>query len=222
MRNRSSLGAVALMALALAVGALLVSASTVSAHARRESSTPGTSEVVATSPPSVEIIFTQEIQRISGTYGIDVTDEAGADVTAGDAVIDDIDRTKMSVALQPNLPDGRYVVMFRNVSDADGDAFEAGFAFYVGVEPTDEQLAEDALLEPPEVSATQTFEAGGETPSGTPPPSSSPGATPDPPVNGDDDGGGSNTAVIVIVVIAAAAVGIALGFAAYRFLRSSG
>jgi methionine-rich copper-binding protein CopC len=216
MRNRSSLGAVALMALAFAVGALLVTASTVSAHARRESSTPGTSEVVATSPPSVEIIFTQEIQRISGTYGIDVTDEAGADATAGDAVIDDIDRTKMSVALQPNLPNGRYVVMFRNVSDADGDAFEAGFAFYVGVEPTDEQLAEDALLEPPEVSATQTFEAGGETPS------SSPGATPAPPVDSDDDGGGNNTAVVVIVVIAAAAIGIGLGFAAYRFLRSSG
>jgi methionine-rich copper-binding protein CopC len=217
--SKRSLIAAGTLTVALIAVMLAASATAVSAHARRKSSTPEAGEVLAASPASVAIVFTQEVQKISGTYGIDVNDEAGTNVTAGDAVIDDADRTKMSVALQPDLPPGRYVVMFRNVSDADGDEFEAGFAFYVAVEPTEEQLAEDALLEPPEVSATQTFEAG-QTPDGTPAPSPGPDATPVPAPEDDDDGG-SNTAVVVIIVVVAATAGVALGFAAYRYLRSN-
>jgi copper transport protein len=135
-----------LIASALASIAAVVLVASVSAHARRKSSTPAAGEVLATSPATLTIEFTQEIQKISGTYGIDVIDESGADVTAADAVIDDADRTQMSVELQPDLPDGRYVVTYRNVSDADGDEFEASFAFYVGVEPTEEDLAADREL----------------------------------------------------------------------------
>ena len=77
-------------------------------------------------------------------------------MTTGDAVLNDADRTLMTVGLQPELPPGRYVVQYNNVSDADGDPFAAGFAFYVGVEPTAEQLAADALARAAEDSATQT------------------------------------------------------------------
>jgi hypothetical protein len=148
------------------------------------------------------------VQKITGTYGIDVTDAGGASVTAGPAVLDDADRRNMSVPLQPSLPPGRYVVQYKNVSDADGDAFAAGFAFYVGVEPTAEQRAEDALLEPSETSATQTFEAGNGRDTPTAGATSTPamGVTPEVRPSADDDDDGNGLALGFIVAGVAAAV----------------
>jgi len=180
------------------------------AHARLKESTPAKGEVLSASPAQVSITFTQDVQKVSGTYGIDVTDEAGTDVTTGAAVIDDADRTLMTVGLQPNLPPGRYVVRYRNVSDADGDPWTAGFAFYVGVEPTAEQLAADAQLEPEEETPQATEPASTPEPGDTPAAS----ATAVAPSDGGDDGG--NSAVIVIAVIVV--VGLIVGFFGLRFI----
>lgn len=215
--------------LASALLAVLTSLGSAGAHARLKESTPAVGEVLEVSPAEVSITFTNDIQRIAESYGIDVTNEAGLAVTAGSAVIDDSDRSLMTVPLQPSLAAGRYVVMYRNVSDADGDPFEAGFAFYVGVEPTAEQLAEDALLSPPETAATQTFEAGNpssptassetQTPAvniSTPAPEPTSAA----PSDGDDGGGGvSPTVIFVIAVGAAVAI---IGGAVYFTTRRTG
>jgi hypothetical protein len=160
----------------------------------------------------VSITFTQEIQKVTGTYGIDVTDEAGVDVTEGDAVLSDADRSVLTVGLQPELPPGRYIVQYKNVSDADGDPYAAGFAFYVGVEPTAEQLAADALLEPEDETPQpvgSTTPAPGRTPAAS--------ATAVAPGGDDDDGGGGATWIILGVVIA---VGVVVGFVAARIVAS--
>lgn len=206
----------------VAAGALLIGLASValswmspgsaSAHARLKSSSPAKGEVVATSPSRVSITFSQDIQKITGSYGIDVTDESGAAVTAGAAAVQEDNRSILSVALQPNLADGRYVVKYRNVSDADGDPFEAGYAFYVGAPPTAEQLTLDAQLEPSELSATQTFVARSDatstvTPKRTPAvtvPSVTPVAQP---TTGSDDGGSNTTLLLAFGVVGAIVLG---------------
>lgn len=204
----------------LAVGAglacLLAGAGTASAHARLKESVPKAGEVLQASPTEVRITFSNDIQKITGSFGIEVTDEAGTAVTAGAAAVQDDNRSVLFVALRPDLAPGRYVVKYKNVSDADGDPFEGGYAFYVGVQPTQEQLAQDALLEPPEGAATQTFVAGNPTaavedtptpavsiatrPSGNVPPS---GSSPD-----SNDGDGNRMTTIAFVAAAVAAVAV--------------
>lgn len=219
-----------LIAVALAICAvgIFAHAGSVSAHARLKESTPSVGEVLEASPAEVSITFTNDIQRIAGSYGIDVTNEGGQPVTAGPPVIDDDNRSLMTVPLQPALAPGRYVVMYRNVSDADGDPFEAGFAFYVGVEPTEDQLAEDALLEPPEVSATQTFATGNPSSptaaSDTPTPAvnittPAPQATPTSPADDGESGGGVSATVIFVIAVAAAVA--IIGGAVYFTTRRS-
>lgn len=120
--------------------------STASAHARLKSSTPAVGEVVQTSPNLVVIMLTEDAQKVSGTYGITVTKDRGPDVTAGPTVLDDTDRSKMSVPLQPDLAPGRYVVEYKDVSDADGDPFNGAFSFYIQTQPTAVDRANDAQL----------------------------------------------------------------------------
>lgn len=172
--------------------------------------------MLSASPAQVSITFTQDVQKVTGTYGIEVTSEAGDDVTAADAVVSDDNRNVMTVQLQPNLPQGRYIVQYKNVSDADGDPWAGGFAFYIGVEPTAEQLAADAQLEPEEEETPPpTQPAATSEPAGTPLAS----ATAVPPNSGDDDddGGGGTTWIILGAVIA---VGIAAGFVGARMIAA--
>lgn len=204
---------------------LMALPSTALAHARYKSSMPGGGEVVQASPAQVDMTFTQQVQRISGSYAIAVMDRAGAAVTSGPAVINDQDRSKMSVALRPNLPPGRYLVNWKNVSDADGDPFSGAFAFYVAVQPSPADQAEDASL------ATA---AAGE--GGTPQPTQTPGtpavtsaaATVTPPavvltavaVATKGDGGDHNRRNAIIAAVAVVAGGAAvLGGGWYVYTR---
>ena len=137
---RGALGATLLVLAALSLPANAL------AHARYKSSTPGAGEVLATSPAQVDITFTQHIQKVSGTYAIDVMHDRGAPVTAGPAVVNDADRTKMSVPLQADLSPGRYVVNWRNTSDDDGHDVNGSFSFYLNTQPNPVDLANDAQL----------------------------------------------------------------------------
>jgi len=116
------------------------------AHAAYESSLPGKGEVVQIPPTLLEITFTTDVQRVAGTYSIDVIQDGGGPVTAGPAAVDEDDRSRVTVALQRNLRAGRYVVRWRNVSDEDGEAAEGAFSFYVQRQPTPPELAEDERL----------------------------------------------------------------------------
>lgn len=206
---------IALAALA-ASATIVASAIVASAHAQYVSSTPAKGEVLDASPPQVSIVFTQEVQKISGTYGISVRDAAGTEHTSAPASLDDADRTRMSVPLQPDLPPGRYVASWTNVSDADGDPAEGAFSFYVGVEPTEADLAADAELAAEDEQPTPAVSSpvASDTP-GTP--ASVPTDAPaDIPESGDDDGGGTGIWIAVIAAI----VGAGAGFFAVRWLMA--
>jgi methionine-rich copper-binding protein CopC len=118
----------------------------VSAHARYDHSTPAQGAVVVVSPAQVDIYTVQDMQKQAGADEITVADDSGNRVDSGNTVVDDANRRHFSVGLKPNLPPGRYVVSFHNVSDEDGEADHGQFAFYVGTGPTAAQKAEDAKL----------------------------------------------------------------------------
>ena len=108
----------ALLALAL-VGAALAAAS-VEAHAGYERSEPADGAVLAESPPRVEVWFSQELRRGGGLPTLEVVN-FGGDVLSDPSVLDDDDRTHVYAALPPSLPNGRYTVIWRNLSDEDDD-----------------------------------------------------------------------------------------------------
>lgn len=211
---------------AVICGLAVVPAAPTAAHADYESSTPARGEQLAVAPSDVEITFTQEIQKIAGSYEITVNKDRGLSVTSGPAVVDDADRTRMSVPLQPSLDDGRYVVNWKNLSDADGDRNVGAFSFYLNHVPTAVDLANDAALE--QIGPVETATTG-ETPVATAPatetfePSQVAGtqtAGPTPIITpGEVDDGGSGSNSIVFVVIGGAVV-VAMGVGAYLFMRS--
>lgn len=196
--------------------ALVIAATIADAHARLDESTPAVGEVVAASPPQVSITFSQDVQKITGTYGIDVLDGAGTEVTTDDAVLSDDDRRILTVELPPNLQAGRYVVEYKNVSDEDGDEFEGAYAFYVGREPTPEERALDEALIGDEDDVTPTVETattptiGAEETRAAVPTASTP--VDDGGGDDDDDGGGRLTLVLVVGAIALVAALVTMGF----------
>ena len=119
-----------------AVGLVLCAAgfagvATVSAHADLESSDPAAGAVLAASPATVTLTFVEEIQKIAGSYALDVENAAGQSVTAGNPSVGS-DETTLSVSLKSNLPDGVYTVHWTNTSADDGDELSEEFSFTVG------------------------------------------------------------------------------------------
>jgi methionine-rich copper-binding protein CopC len=199
MITRSALLFVAVLAL---ITLLLSSPEGASAHAEYESSTPGRNEVVQQPPAQVEVIFTQDVFREAGANFVRVRNEAGTPVSEGDGTIDDIDRTRITATLQPNLPAGLYIVDWQTLSDEDGDDDDGSFCFYIQTQPT---AAQEATCAEFDQDAGPTATVSGPTAS----PATEPTATNG---DGDDDGGSGNTLIgaIVGVVIAVAVVGGAI------------
>lgn len=135
----------ALLAAFAVASVFALTAPRVSAHAEYESSTPARGAVLASAPAEVLITFDSDI-AISG-LSIEVTDSAGTSVTSGEASRNASNHARAQVAVVSGIDDGRYVVRWTNVSLEDGDDAEGAFSFYVGTEPTEEDLAKDAELE---------------------------------------------------------------------------
>lgn len=218
-----------------AVAVAILAVSPVLAHARYKSSVPSAGEVLAASPARVEITFTEQIQKVSGAFSIDVGRDRGAAVTSGPSIIDDDDRTKLSVPLQPGLEPGRYVVNWKNTSDDDGDPAEGAFSFYINKQPNAVDLENDRqLTQIGFEDVTATAAAGGATPTmtsastpaagtttaagATRAPATTSAATTTPTISAakGDEGGGDNTAIYVVVALAVA--GAIAGLGAWRFL----
>jgi methionine-rich copper-binding protein CopC len=194
--------------------AMVARVASVDAHARLDESSPEVGAVLDAAPAEVSITFSQDVQKITGTYGIDVFDESGAEITTEDAVLSDDDRRILTVSLPAALPTGRYVVEYRNVSDEDGDPWEGAYAFYVGRQPTPEEAAADEELLGETEEATPTAAAAAETPT----PAGQATAVDSPTqaaVDGrdeDDDAGGNITLFLVVGAIALVVVLVAGGF----------
>ncbi len=110
---------------------LLMPAIRVSAHAAYDHSTPGDGEVVATEPAKIDVYFKENNAKANGLPALIVVNDSGDKVDAG-SVLDDNDRTHISDALSPALPDGRYTVIWHTVSADDGEEAQGSFHFYIG------------------------------------------------------------------------------------------
>jgi methionine-rich copper-binding protein CopC len=113
---------------ALAIGMLALSGIAL-AHAPYKSSTPSPGQTLAASPAAVVIFFEEEIG--SGSTGT-VTNASGTTVSSG-AAIDPNDRTKLTITLNPSLPNGVYKVNWTSISADDNDELDGSFFFGVGV-----------------------------------------------------------------------------------------
>ena len=120
---------VGLLAL-LVWGALLLWPPPAQAHANLSRSTPAADAVLPQPPTRIALWFTEPIEP--GLSEIQVLDAAGGRVDDGNSVVDPRDATAMSVGIDGVLPDGGYVVGWRNVSTIDGHLVRGSFRFSVG------------------------------------------------------------------------------------------
>lgn len=182
---------------ALAVG---LSSTSVWAHAAYDRSVPAQDEVVQQPPDHIDVFFKQEVFKQTGANFVRVFDDAGTQVSEGDGLVDDDDRTHIAAAFPSTLAPGRYLVLWMTLSDEDGESDDGAFCFYVAVEPIDAQQAECAAL----AGAEDASPTPGTTATGEPPV-----ATATPPDGGaEGDGGGSNGALIGGVIGGVAAVAV--------------
>jgi len=132
MRSRVRLGKAgvgASVAAALGLGLALINPIFAEAHARYLRSEPGQGAIVSEAPTRVDIWFTQELFRRQGENRIEVSRADGQPVEVGDPMVDDDDRTHLSIPFKQNLLPGTYQVAWRNLSAEDGDSDEGEFEF---------------------------------------------------------------------------------------------
>lgn len=128
---------------------LLLAPRAAQAHAEYEHSDPPADSVIPSPPDTVRIWFTQELFRREGANWIEVAGPDGSQVQVGDAVVDDDDRTLLSVGLQTGLGAGEYQVRWHSLSADDADEDEGEFTFRV-----DPSAQESTALPPPTTAPT--------------------------------------------------------------------
>jgi copper transport protein len=101
----------------------------VAAHAVPESANPPIDGVVNTAPSRVEVIFTEEIVPQGMT--LEVFSLEGPKVDQGDveADLNDPERRRVSIGLDPGIAPGRYIVQWTSVSAIDDDEVSGSFGF---------------------------------------------------------------------------------------------
>ena len=114
----------------LIIGGLLF-VETAYAHSAYVRSNPGADAVIASAPAKVEIWFSQELFRRKGENIIQVSGPDGQEVSSGETQIDDEDRAHIWVELSPNLPAGKYLVEWKNISVEDGPSTEGSFSLSI-------------------------------------------------------------------------------------------
>lgn len=121
--------------LVIAAGLLLaMPAVPAGAHAGYVRSVPADGAILAASPTQVDVYFSQEMARKSGLPSLIVVNDIGDKLDLG-SKLDDNDRKHVYTALPPELPDGRYTVIWHTLSDEDGEEAQGAFHFYIGAGP---------------------------------------------------------------------------------------
>jgi methionine-rich copper-binding protein CopC len=194
-----------LIGLALSVvvlAGLAFDASPAQAHAKFDFAVPAEGTVLAESPDTVEIFFTQDVRRAGGLPTAIVVNESGDDVSL-ETTLDDDNRRRVVIDMPPALPDGRYTVIWRALSDDDGHDGQGAFHFFVG-EPTGDTPA-----------PTETPVDGTSDPTSTPEPT----ATPKPTLNDGDDSNDSDGVPVWGLIVGIAAAALIAGVAGARIGR---
>ncbi len=108
---------------------LVVFVAPASAHANLLQSVPEANAQLERSPVQIELFFSEPIEDAFST--IEVLDGAGERVDNDDAQVDPADSTHMTVSLR-SLPDGIYLVSWRNLSSIDSHIVAGVYPFAVG------------------------------------------------------------------------------------------
>ncbi len=106
----------------------MLSVGAVSAHARPKTSDPADKATVNKAPTQVIITFSEETNPTKS--GGSVTDASGAMVSTGFKV-DLNERTKMTIDLKPNLPNGAYTVKWNSFTDDDNGMADGTLSFTI-------------------------------------------------------------------------------------------
>ena len=120
-----------LFCLSILLAALIGYGASASGHADYDHSDPAADAQLTVAPTQVRIWFTQELFRRAGMNGLEVYGADGRRVDQGEPMIDDDDRTLLSVGLIAPLPDGAYTVRWQAASAEDGHTAEGEFTFQV-------------------------------------------------------------------------------------------
>jgi copper transport protein len=99
------------------------------AHANLLQSVPEANARLDRSPVQIELFFSEPIEEAFST--IEVLDSSGERVDNDDAQVDPADPTRMTATVR-SLPDGIYLVRWRNLSSVDSHIIEGSFPFAVG------------------------------------------------------------------------------------------
>ncbi len=151
MRVRRGVARLAL-ALLSTLTVLMVGAGPASAHAYLQSSTPAPASVLPTSPSLVTLHFSEQVG--TSLASMTVLDADGHNVAGGTVLQPFNVSTDLAVALQPHLPDGSYLVLWRVTSD-DSHPTAGSYTFSVGKAGS---VAADASIQPdPKVGAVLGF-----------------------------------------------------------------
>jgi methionine-rich copper-binding protein CopC len=107
----------------------LASISSVFAHAEPATAKPGDGAVLTTPPTQVVLVMSQDMARTADANDIDVFDASGKEVTTAQAVVDNADRKKLTVALPATIGPGTYKVAWKTLSADDGDPANGSISF---------------------------------------------------------------------------------------------
>jgi copper transport protein len=99
------------------------------AHALLLRSNPAANAILTSSPPQVELFFSEALQP--GLSSISVLDSNGSPVDVGDSRVDSTDPTRMTVSLH-TLQEGVFTVTWKAISATDGHFTTGSFPFAVG------------------------------------------------------------------------------------------
>lgn len=189
----------------------LVTVSMAFAHAAPKTVSPGDGSVLATPPTSVVIETVQDMARQAGANDIQVFDASGKQVTTAPAVINDSDRSNISVAIPPGLAVGTYTVKWKTLSADDGDAANGVLSFTYDpskpASPGKVQLI--APLETTPAAGSTTPEATASASASAAPASASAGTATVGPVNalGDTTPGSTSWVLVTAVGVGMLALG---------------
>jgi copper transport protein len=129
--GRHRLLAVGAASVGLALSVLLMAgAGTTLGHSQLVSSSPGAGQVVAASPTTIRLIFSEPIE---GRYtSLDLLDGTGKVMLEGVGSVDPADPNALVVQVVDALPSGVYSVNWRAVSASDGHSTNGFLTFGVG------------------------------------------------------------------------------------------
>ncbi len=127
-----------LAVVAVACLALLVTARAAYAHANLVRAEPPADSVVATSPPSLRLWFSEALEP--GFSDVRVLNAARQQVDKGDSRVAIDDRTSLTISL-PTLEPGVYTVAWRTLSAVDGHPASGAYSLAIGVQTAPEAAA---------------------------------------------------------------------------------